>query len=1009
MGQILDLAARGRIGAWLAALVVLAVLLGGVPAAQALSWSSMAPPPAATDYADLAGVSCVDASHCQAVGGGAFGQQPLAEAWDGTSWSVEATPLPSGLTSGTLSAISCSSTTNCIAVGNSGQTMIAEQWNGSAWSPSTIANPGGESDVTLTGVSCVSDTDCTAAGWFMNSSTTAGLVAEHWDGTSWISQTMPTLAPNPGSTLEVTGVSCVPADALDQCAIVGSYSDAGGVHPLGAVENWPASGWQTTTVPAPPGDSHPAVQALSCPSASACVATGSDGTAGAMFGERWDGTAWTAQGGPAFPNTSAGYGITGLSCRSASSCETVGYDGSSMFVAHGDGTSWTQTDLTSSAPAGDGAGHLGGVSCPASAAGGECQAVGFSTDGNDRRGLALGYDSTGWSLGPAVSPPGGPGDSEMSVSCASTSACMAAGSTNGSGPVPTAEWWDGSSWNQTVAPTFPGATMSGLVGVSCGTATSCMAIGTGSSPSVSDQSFDERWNGTTWTLDTSTLPMPGPSTISWLNGVSCVAGGTCMAVGTWGSTSESPLAERWDGSSWTAYAPPVPSGDDSGQFIGVSCAPDGTCMAVGLADSLPDGKTVPIADHFDGTSWTSVTIPALATGASAQFYSVSCADSAHCMAVGLQVAGSTGSPFADYWTGSGFTPESLPALPAGDGGQLNGVSCAATTMCEAVGSIGSSTALLETWNGTNWVADMPISGMDTALDGVSCPSTTACVTDGNFQSPVAELFDAGITNPTVHPLSVSIAGPGRGSVSGTGIACPDGNGCIGSYADGSTVTLTATPSASPASHFAGWSGGGCSGTAPCTVAMSAAEDVVAHFGLGAPQPTQTTVSGTPPPAPGTTSGTGTTTGAGANPGTEATPAATPPAGPAAGPAAGSPLSVPGFSVPARTAVKQLSRLALEARKGAVEVLLTMPKPGGSATAALEGVAGSGNPVALGAVTVKRVRAGRYTIVIRLSAEIGAWLRRAHTTTLSNVVAVVLERPKGRAAVVDFGVVRRLNA
>lgn len=43
----------------------------------------------------------------------------------------------------------------------------------------------------------------------------------------------------------------------------------------------------------------------------------------------------------------------------------------------------------------------------------------------------------------------------------------------------------------------------------------------------------------------------------------------------------------------------------------------------------------------------------------------------------------------------------------------------------------------------------------------------------------------------------------------------------------SSVTLTASPSSGYA--FAGWSGGGCSGIAPCTVPMSAAEHVTATF------------------------------------------------------------------------------------------------------------------------------------------------------------------------------------
>src|SRR6201999_1164863 len=75
--------------------------------------------------------------------------------------------------------------------------------------------------------------------------------------------------------------------------------------------------------------------------------------------------------------------------------------------------------------------------------------------------------------------------------------------------------------------------------------------------------------------------------------------------------------------------------------------------------------------------------------------------------------------------------------------------------------------------------------------------------------------------------SVSLNGSGSGTVNSSpaGINC--GPVCAANYANASTVTLTATPSAG--STFAGWSGAGCSGTDTCTVLMSAAQAVTATF------------------------------------------------------------------------------------------------------------------------------------------------------------------------------------
>jgi hypothetical protein len=80
--------------------------------------------------------------------------------------------------------------------------------------------------------------------------------------------------------------------------------------------------------------------------------------------------------------------------------------------------------------------------------------------------------------------------------------------------------------------------------------------------------------------------------------------------------------------------------------------------------------------------------------------------------------------------------------------------------------------------------------------------------------------------PTGYPLTVSKAGNGVGTVmsSPAGISC--GSSCSASYLSGTTVTLTASPSAG--SSFVGWSGA-CSGTATCTVSMTAARGVIATF------------------------------------------------------------------------------------------------------------------------------------------------------------------------------------
>jgi hypothetical protein len=58
---------------------------------------------------------------------------PLAEGWNGTTWSVNATQAPVGVNRSNLSSVSCFSIVNCMSVGfyDAGEVEagLGEQWN----------------------------------------------------------------------------------------------------------------------------------------------------------------------------------------------------------------------------------------------------------------------------------------------------------------------------------------------------------------------------------------------------------------------------------------------------------------------------------------------------------------------------------------------------------------------------------------------------------------------------------------------------------------------------------------------------------------------------------------------------------------------------------------------------------------------------------------------------------------------------------------------------------------
>ena len=150
----------------------------------------------------------------------------LAEAWNGTAWSVVTTPnvsLVAGATN-VLNSVSCAGASFCEAVGAAGtvvnQTLV-ETWNGASWaitpSPSTSAST---SNV-LNGVDCFSPTTCSAVG-LVGTVIAGASLALTWNGSTWAIVSSPN--PTPGLSTSVQGVTCLTDWA---CVAVGQYDNAG--------------------------------------------------------------------------------------------------------------------------------------------------------------------------------------------------------------------------------------------------------------------------------------------------------------------------------------------------------------------------------------------------------------------------------------------------------------------------------------------------------------------------------------------------------------------------------------------------------------------------------------------------------------------------------------------------------------------------------------------------------------------------------------------------------------
>lgn len=115
----------------------------------------------------------------------------------------------------------------------------------------------------------------------------------------------------------------------------------------------------------------------------------------------------------------------------------------------------------------------------------------------------------------------------------------------------------------------------------------------------------------------------------------------------------------------------------------------------------------------------------------------------------------------------------------------------------------------------------------TGLGTVAPRLTATSLSTPGGPLPVSDIKGANIVHIMSTPvLTVMKTGGGSGVVSSIASEINCGTMCVGVYAAGRTVTLTAT--ASLGSVFTGWSGA-CTGTAVCTVRMTASQTVIANF------------------------------------------------------------------------------------------------------------------------------------------------------------------------------------
>jgi hypothetical protein len=197
----------------------------------------------------------------------------LAERWNGTAWAVQSTANPAGTLGNALNSVSCSVATACTAVGYSlnasaAQIPLAERWNGTTWAVQSMPSPQGAGLVNVSAVSCRSAAACTAVGIYLNSSSRTLPLAERWTGTSWAIQAP--VSPAGSTAAALQAVSCPTTSA---CTAIGEYAGTSAVQ-VTLAEHWNGTSWAVQHTPNPAGAKYALLTAVSCTASATCSAAG---------------------------------------------------------------------------------------------------------------------------------------------------------------------------------------------------------------------------------------------------------------------------------------------------------------------------------------------------------------------------------------------------------------------------------------------------------------------------------------------------------------------------------------------------------------------------------------------------------------------------------------------------------------------------------------------------------------------------------------------------------------
>jgi hypothetical protein len=488
----------------------------------------------------------------------------------------------------------------------------------------------------------------------------AATVVAPTQGTTTVIAPLPSDAEGSGQNVYVDSSTC---PALNGCISVGNYLDANSRW-WGVIWSQSGTSWTQTEAPEPSNAGHSATtqnaefgtetcgieayscNAISCPSASFCIAVGQyEDTAGYLYPliDSWNGSTWSAVTPPALLSTAA----TEASTHEFSALQSVDCTSSTFCVAVG---SYVDT-----------AAHT--------------EPLIETLNGTTWSALAAPVPSTA----DTTSHPHG---ALYNVNCASASFCVATGVFNDMADYNPGllEQWNGTSWTALPAPAPSNVGTDGAFlyvnpySAACASATACQVVGSYDDTSGHQRALIDSWNGTAWSANEGPEPNDhgsGADQFAQLEWVSCPSATSCVAGGEYVNTGgrEVALLDSLSAGTWTGAAGPQPSNgapvaSEGSILYTVDCPTVSYCVASGNYE-VPGSQNAPLLETYSAGTWTATEPPepndvSTASGAFAYAKSVACYGPSSCAFTGTykntsgQTEGflDTSTGVQGYWLGA---------------------------------------------------------------------------------------------------------------------------------------------------------------------------------------------------------------------------------------------------------------------------------------------------------------------------------------------------------------------